>query len=168
MLTYHPFHAEITYYFVSTSPKLSWICNPYTDICITLLFHSSLSRSGDTHELKQSRKTVNDWFEIWHEQMFSWCITYIVVMNITCHGNGHYRLPFIIYHLSSTGLMHVRDILYHSFHFVSRFRAKWLLMHVFLHHTMLSECGIIKTTTLSTPQLYCPNTSVGTPIKVVF
>ena len=71
-----PFHVEITYYFASTSPNLSWIYNPYTDICITSLFHSSVFRSGDTHELKKSPKTANNWFEIGYEQMFIRYITY--------------------------------------------------------------------------------------------
>ena len=76
VLPNHLFHVEITYYFVSASPNLSRIYNPYTDICITSLFHSSVFRSGDTNELEKSPKTANNWFEIGHEQMFIWYITY--------------------------------------------------------------------------------------------
>ena len=56
VLPNRPFHVEITYYFVSTSPNVSRIYNPYTDICITSLFHSSVFQSGDTHELKNHLK----------------------------------------------------------------------------------------------------------------
>ena len=71
-----PLHVGIAYYFVSTSPNLSWICNTYTDICIPSQFHSSVVRYGDTHELKKSPKTRNTLFEIGHEQMLIWFIAY--------------------------------------------------------------------------------------------
>ena len=75
VLPNRPFNVEITHHFVSTSPNLGFTILTQTFASLHY-FTVQFSDLEILMNLKKSPKTANNWFEIRHEQMFIWYITY--------------------------------------------------------------------------------------------